>query len=583
MAWKAQSSEEIARSILQRCWLDQGKDVKVIDVNGDAIVCHRSILAMASPLLKEILKDLDGKETSLLMPDFTLEAISHFIDQCYCLYPKDSSSSVLDEVQSLVKQLKVQIMSVPLKAFEEYDIKQEIEDPIGVDERGEGHTISQDLGMGVTEDQEYLPDNVLVQVKEEPDETSDVNETNRIEECVSDIMNPLMVKKDLRSAKRSRKRPRTRESQDDPLSLNMSNSSEVKKLKDEELLGDQEDRAKPDAVKKTRKPKRNKAVPNKVMEQKKAGKGKDRQARKNCPECGILLSRSTLLSWHLNEHRGINPFSCDKCDAAFPSPPKLRSHKKAAHKADKTEWGVRSLCPICGVVLFTTQPLSHHMNEHKGIKPFKCKECDEAFPSSSQLNEHKKKMHTSWVTCDVCKELVKDKALHDENHHQPHLPYECKHCPFRGKIVGNIKRHMIRVHNDRSMIASKIQCEKCPAMVPRNKMTEHHNNCHDERLPVACKYCQYRGLSERSIINHMGNHHYELTTNKKKIKCSNNCGSTFTALSSLNEHLRRSCKFSKTKDKLLQEERKSGVYDIKQTKKNERLIAKRKKMRELRE
>ena len=87
--------------------------------------------------------------------------------------------------------------------------------------------------------------------------------------------------------------------------------------------------------------------------------------------------------------------------------------------------------------------MEYHLNKHKGLKPFRCDNCDFSTHSLTQLQiVHKGRGKCPNATtiasikrsklelCDKCPEP--NTAAHQSEHHNTELqPYQCEECEYR--------------------------------------------------------------------------------------------------------------------------------------------------------
>ena len=84
---------------------------------------------------------------------------------------------------------------------------------------------------------------------------------------------------------------------------------------------------------------------------------------------------------HVANHAGLKPHPCDECDMRFLYPNKLRVHKLTHAKMHA--------CKICGEQFKNFLAVRKHLSiAHHKVKT--CLECDQKFPSRSQLKQHMK-------------------------------------------------------------------------------------------------------------------------------------------------------------------------------------------------
>ncbi|XP_023159775.2 zinc finger protein 569 [Drosophila hydei] len=118
--------------------------------------------------------------------------------------------------------------------------------------------------------------------------------------------------------------------------------------------------------------------------------------RRECPHCGISFPVSSL-TIHIRRHTGENPYKCDECEKAFPRSQDLSLHKRQ-HTGERP-----SECKICAKKFISQNKLARHMRLHTGHRPYTCDKCEKSFVQSNDLKIHMRR-HTGErpYACNVC-------------------------------------------------------------------------------------------------------------------------------------------------------------------------------------
>ncbi|XP_001359470.4 zinc finger protein 287 [Drosophila pseudoobscura] len=118
--------------------------------------------------------------------------------------------------------------------------------------------------------------------------------------------------------------------------------------------------------------------------------------RRECPHCGISFPTSSL-TIHIRRHTGENPYKCDQCERAFPRSQDLSLHMRQ-HTGERP-----NECKICSKKFISQNKLARHMRLHTGQRPYACVKCDKSFVQSNDLKIHMRR-HTGErpYKCNVC-------------------------------------------------------------------------------------------------------------------------------------------------------------------------------------
>uniref|UniRef100_A0A914UV84 C2H2-type domain-containing protein n=1 Tax=Plectus sambesii TaxID=2011161 RepID=A0A914UV84_9BILA len=126
----------------------------------------------------------------------------------------------------------------------------------------------------------------------------------------------------------------------------------------------------------------------------------------------------------LKEKAPVTP--CEKCGKAFRSQLGKSRHIRNHHpayadqlQADRNAWreSLPHACELCGKRFKQPIDLKYHYMRHTGALPFKCDQCDSAYPLASELTKHKARKHSTLIDQDgmlIGKEDDSQTTLDDE-------------------------------------------------------------------------------------------------------------------------------------------------------------------------
>ena len=94
--------------------------------------------------------------------------------------------------------------------------------------------------------------------------------------------------------------------------------------------------------------------------------------------CPKSFTQTSALMSHKDTHNTTLIYSCDKCGKAFKHKQYLQRHLKN-HDEPKTY-----SCTICSITYTDKSNLNRHVRvTHKGVKPYSCEVCQQAFSSTT--------------------------------------------------------------------------------------------------------------------------------------------------------------------------------------------------------
>ena len=126
-------------------------------------------------------------------------------------------------------------------------------------------------------------------------------------------------------------------------------------------------------------------------------KYKHKECKYSCEQCGKLFPFESDRDLHLNTHRTIKAFQCDR---AYYSKGELGKHVK-------THENVKWRCTMCKYSNLDERNLKSHMRVHSGLKKYLCPSCLKLFKYNVQLRRHLPcKMKNSGNSSDPSKQSI---------------------------------------------------------------------------------------------------------------------------------------------------------------------------------
>ncbi|GLV36067.1 Parkin Interacting Substrate [Carabus blaptoides fortunei] len=177
------------------------------------------------------------------------------------------------------------------------------------------------------------------------------------------------------------------------------------------------------------------------------------------------------------------------------------------------------------------EELKEDHNEYDVKVKFVCRDCNEDYKSSEELDTHRIIYHgdNSDKSCPKCAKKFKDRDI--LNVHMTHCEiHECAICKKKFKTSGYLQNHMKKHNPDFSPEEKRFKCTECDKAYTSPANLTIHQYSHSGIKPYKCQFCD-RGFTKTVALNS----HLAIHTGKRPYLCSE-CGRGFTSTSILNQH-----------------------------------------------
>ncbi len=133
------------------------------------------------------------------------------------------------------------------------------------------------------------------------------------------------------------------------------------------------------------------------------------------------------------------------------------SHMESVHMKIK-----RFYCDHCPKAFYYRRKLAIHLKSHFNISDIPCNQCDLLFRTTSNLIDHRKRVHENYkkpqvpVPCEICGKILASRQNHKLHYRTVHLkekPFVCDvpGCDRRFPNITELKRHKCGCENKREM------------------------------------------------------------------------------------------------------------------------------------
>lgn len=252
------------------------------------------------------------------------------------------------------------------------------------------------------------------------------------------------------------------------------------------------------------------------------------KVRYKCTKCDkSFTSKHEAESHEIYAHS--SSLKCLQCHKPFTSRGGLLNHTKTVH-LNKVLYN----CTLCEAKFFYKPHYIGHMNKHKAIKPFSCQKCSKLFSYLTSCNLHERactnekylcseysdnglKMEKmSRVLCDICGHELSNKSALLKHHKSVHSEEPRSVCTICGKMfksVYSLQRHAKVAHVEAGKF--KLPCEVCGREFNQLQILRQHLKRHKKEFSVHCETCGKGFYSNYKLTEHKRSH-----TGEKPFSCN---------------------------------------------------------------
>lgn len=189
---------------------------------------------------------------------------------------------------------------------------------------------------------------------------------------------------------------------------------------------------------------------------------------------------------------------CNVCKKTFRTPYILKAHKKIVHQ------GIRPhRCRKCDEYFASADEIKRHVCTYSEVKPFACYQCEKSFISAYSLECHQKAGHrkTGPFTCDICNKICSTFTLIRRHmiRHMGKQPFHCDQCDRSFARKSYMKIHKLRIHQ----LFRSYRCQDCEKSFINSYELNRHILSHTGVKRFACEHCDKRFFTMPNLNIHM--------------------------------------------------------------------------------
>ena len=267
---------------------------------------------------------------------------------------------------------------------------------------------------------------------------------------------------------------------------------------------------------------------------------------KQCPHCDYETRTNQKLNRHIDnnhsDHDAEKKHVCEKCGKQFMFESSLIDHvkylcKNSDHETKSARYtkqrntkyylskkiapNLELKCDYCEKVLMTSKRVKiHYSNFHPGkpiianhLTRLNCKNCDEFFFTSKELDRHLNLDHeieTKLNYCKKCKQSYTNEHKHcvkDNVYPSQTEKFLCNECGIYCKTKQCLKSHIERVHEKLKHVCD--QCNK--SYSSKGLLLSHKQSVHDNCKAFECRPCEKQFGSNLNLRKHNWQSHSQMT------------------------------------------------------------------------
>jgi len=198
-----------------------------------------------------------------------------------------------------------------------------------------------------------------------------------------------------------------------------------------------------------------------------------------CEESNLMnnTNDSNNLMLQTATSSGAPRIKCPSCSKSM-----TRRHYSKHHKASCSKERVLK-CDICGREGFcNSSTLQDHIRaKHTHERPFRCEYCNKAFPAASHLAHHRMKKH----------------RVNSKGELQPKVVFPCDYC---GKILTTkpkLVAHVKVIHQG----IKEFNCSSCQkSFSSKSNLDIHIGSVHTGNLPYKCEFCS-KSFARKNLLS----------------------------------------------------------------------------------